>query len=105
MPRSPRKNIPPQHNLLGQFVAPALGTICRRAEIAASMAGTASDVRELVAHHLGYSQDQEKKLPTLASGWRSELIGSVIYELLDGKKSIRIANAKQPDPLVFEDAR
>ncbi|MCH2596225.1 MAG: HRDC domain-containing protein [Pirellulales bacterium] len=105
MPRSPRKNIPPQHNLLGQFVAPALGTICRRAEIAASMAGTASDVRELVAHHLGYSQDQEQKLPTLASGWRSELIGSVIYELLDGKKSIRIANAKQPDPLVFEDAR
>ena len=103
MPKSPRKNIPSQHNLLGQFLAPALGTICRRAEIAASMAGTASDVRELVAHHLGYSAESDGKPPVLASGWRAELVGSVIYELLDGKKSIRIANAKHADPLVFED--
>lgn len=103
MPRSPRKNTPPQLNLLGQFLAPALGTICRRAEIAASMVGTASDVRELVAHHMGCNSDSNGKLPELAEGWRAELVGNVIYELLDGKKSIRIINANHSDPLGFQD--
>ena len=103
VPKSARMNIPSQHNLLGQFLAPALGTICRRAEIAPSMAGTASDVRELVAHHMGYAEDRDGRPPVLATGWRAELVGNVIYDLLDGKKSIRIANAKHADPLVFED--
>ncbi|MCG8448050.1 MAG: HRDC domain-containing protein [Pirellulales bacterium] len=102
MPKSNRKNTPSQLNLLGQFLAPALGTICHRAEIAASMVGTASDVRELVAYHMGYAEDRNGMLPELAEGWRAELVGNLIYDLLDGKKSIRIANAKHTDPLTFE---
>ncbi len=100
LPRSPRSNIPPQINLLGQFLAPALGTICHRAQIAASMVGTASDVRELVSHYLGHTTG---KPPALAHGWRAELVGNLIHELLEGKKSIRIVDAKQADPLGFED--
>ena len=100
-PRSPRQNTPPQLNLLGQFLAPALGTICRRAEIATSMVGTASDVRELIAHRMGYGESGS--LPTLATGWRAELVGNVIDDLLAGKKSIRITNAKAEDPLAFDD--
>ena len=42
-------------------------------------------------------------LPTLAQGWRAELVGNVIDDLLAGKKSIRITNAKAADPLVFDD--
>lgn len=101
MPRSPRQNTPPQLNLLGQFLAPALGTICRRAEIATSMVGTASDVRELIAHRMGYAENGS--VPTLAEGWRANLVGNVIDELLAGKKSIRITNAKAADPLAFDD--
>lgn len=101
IPRSPRQNTPPQLNLLGQFLAPALNTICRRAEIATSMVGTASDVRELIAHRMGYAEDGS--VPTLAEGWRAELVGNVIDELLAGKKSIRITNAKAADPLAFDD--
>ena len=52
---------------------------------------------------MGYAQNSDGKLPVLATGWRAELVGNVIYELLDGKKSIRIANAKDVDPLIFED--
>lgn len=101
-----RKPTPPQLNLLAQFLAPALASVCRQAEVAASMVGTASDVRELVAHRLGFSrQDEDDRLPILARGWRAELVGKLIEELLDGKKSIRITNAKHPDPLAFDDIR
>ena len=65
------------------------------------MVGTASDVRELVAHRMGFSDNGS--LPALAQGWRAGLVGNVIDDLLDGKKSIRITNAKATDPLVFED--
>lgn len=102
IPRSPRTNTPSQLNLLGQFLAPALGTICRRAEIATSMVGTASDVRDLIAHRMGFSSEDGNQ-PVLAEGWRAQLVGNVIDDLLAGKKSIRITNAKDADPLVFDD--
>lgn len=103
-----RRQPPSQLSLLGQFLAPALGTICRRAEIAASLAGTASSVRDLVAYRMGFagegnSRNGTSQLPLLARGWRAKLVGNVIDDLLDGKKSIRIFNAKDSDPLVFED--
>ena len=100
---SSRQQAPPQLNLLAQFLAPALGSVCRRAEVAASMVGTASDVRELVAHRLGFQREEEDKLPILACGWRAELVGKLIEDLLDGKKAIRITNAKHADPLAFDD--
>ncbi len=100
-----RKQIPPQLNLLGQFLAPALASVCRHAEIAASLAGTASDVRELVAHKMGFVPAEDDNLPVLATGWREQLVGNLIEELLDGKKSIRITNAKSPDPLAFDDVK
>jgi ribonuclease D len=98
-----RKPAPSQLNLLAQFLAPALASVCNHAEIAASMVGTASDVRELVAYRLGYQREVEDRLPILATGWRQELVGKLIEDLLDGKKSIRITNAKHSDPLAFDD--
>jgi ribonuclease D len=102
-PSGGRKHVPPQLNLLAQFLAPALGSVCRRATVAASLAGTASDVRELVAYHLELGTDHEEKLPALARGWRAELVGRLIEDLMDGKKSIRITNATHADPLAFDD--
>ena len=101
---SGRKPAPPQLNLLAQFLRRRLGSVCNHAEVAASMVGTASDVRELVAHRLGYQrEDEEDRLPILACGCGAELVGKLIEDLLDGKKSIRITNAKHADPLAFDD--
>lgn len=96
-----KAELPSQLNLLGQFLAPALGTICRRAEIATSMVGTASDVRDLIAYRIGLTNG-DQPTPSLAEGWRAEVVGNVIDELLDGKRSIRINNARAEDPLVFD---
>lgn len=101
--KTSRRHVPSQLNLLGQFLTPALGILCRRAEIAASMVGTASDVRDLVAYRLGFFNDGQNEKPALMRGWRARLVGNVINELLEGKKSIRITNVKDKDPLVFDD--
>jgi ribonuclease D len=95
------EELPAQLNLLGQFLAPALGTICHRAGIATSMVGTATDVRELIAYRMGVTHSDDE-VPALAQGWRAELVGNVIDDLLAGKRSIRITSALAEDPLVFE---
>jgi ribonuclease D len=105
-PKSSRRDMPPQLDLLGQFLTPALTTICRRAQVAASLVGTASDVRDMIAHRMGFGPPDDSRSPAeqpvLLKGWRAELVGNLIDELLAGKKSISIRNGRDPDPLVFE---
>jgi ribonuclease D len=92
--------MPSQLNLLGQFLSPALSSICRSANVATSLAGTATDVRELIAYRLGFGTPAEP--PLLASGWRAELVGHLIDDLLAGKKSIRIEDPLSEHPLAFD---
>ncbi|MEM1304967.1 MAG: HRDC domain-containing protein, partial [Planctomycetota bacterium] len=97
-----RRPAPPQLNLLGQFLAPAITSVCQGAGIAASLVGTATDIRELIAYRLGYATDDGP--PDLARGWRADFIGHLIEELLAGEKSLRIVNPKGGDPIAIEDA-
>ena len=102
LPQSERKNSRPQLNLLGQFLSTALGSICRKASVAASLVGTAQDVRDLIAYRLGLGGFDEGELPALATGWRAEVVGQVIDHLLAGDVSIRIADPLADEPLAFE---
>jgi ribonuclease D len=92
-----------QFNVLGQFLSSALGSICRAAQVAPSMVGTASDVRDLVAYRLDVaSGNGRRNLPLLAQGWRSEVVGRLIDDLLSGKLAVRIHDPHSDDPLSFE---
>jgi len=99
LPRTERRETPNQLNLLGQFLSSALTSICRSADIAPSIVGTASDVRDLIAFRLGYDVGGT---PTLAEGWRAEVVGNLIDDLLAGRTSIRIVDPQSDEPLVFE---
>jgi ribonuclease D len=71
--------------------------------VATSLVGTASDVRDLIAHRLGFGNvETDDALPLLARGWRAELVGHLIEELLLGKKSIRIVDPLSEHPLGFD---
>ncbi len=101
-PRLARKSTRPQLNLLGQFLSTALGSICRSAEVAPSLAGTAQDVRDLIAFRLNLGGFQPDEVPLLARGWRAEVVGQVIDHLLAGDVAIRIADPLADEPLTFE---
>jgi ribonuclease D len=100
--RGSREAMPSQLNLLGQFLSPALSSICRSANVATSLAGTATDVRDLIAFRLGFGSQSDDEPPLLAVGWRAELIGHLIDELLAGRKSIRIEDPLSEHPLAFD---
>jgi ribonuclease D len=97
-----RREASPQLNMLGQFLSSALSSICRAAEVAPSLVGTANDVRDLVAYQLGEYEGDERRLPALAQGWRAEVVGQLLDDLLAGKVSIRIRDPRAEQPLAFE---
>lgn len=92
----------PQLNVLGQFLSTALGSICRERCIAPALVGTVQDVRDFVAYRLDLAPSPDGERPALACGWRSEVVGGTIDELLAGKLSIRITDALAEQPLTFE---
>ena len=95
--------MPPQLNVLGQFLSSALGSICRTAELAPSIVGTASDVRDLIAYRLNMAGSGENGgAPLLGRGWRAEVVGRLIDDLLAGNVSIRIQDPLSDEPLAFE---
>jgi ribonuclease D len=91
---------PPQLTVLGQFLATAIAGICRKEQIAPALVGTASDMRDLLAFKLGY-HDEERQ-PLLASGWRAQMVGPLVDDLLSGKAALRIGDVRAHDPLVIE---
>lgn len=101
-PRHLRGSSLSQLTLIGQFLSTALGSICRTKQVAPSLVGTAQDVRELIAYRLNLEEYEADELPILAQGWRAEVVGQMIDDLLAGKLAIRIADPLSDHPLSFE---
>lgn len=94
---------PPQLAMLGQFLATAIAGLCRQMNIAPSLVGTASDMRDLLAYKLGYRDEDD--VPVLARGWRADLVGTIVDDLLEGRAALRIGDPRSSDPLVIESVR
>jgi ribonuclease D len=103
-PSTDRVTIPAQVNVLGQFLNTALTSVCRAQQLAPGLVGTAQDVRDLVAYQLGFENGSDGELPALSRGWRAQVVGQSLQNLLDGKTAIRIKNPLSDEPLSFEKA-
>jgi ribonuclease D len=97
LPRSGR----PQLNLLGQFLHTAVSSLCHTANVAPSLVGTVEDVRDLIAFRLNLGGANRLPPPALAVGWRAEVVGHAIEELLTGKLAIQIVDPMSDVPLRF----
>ena len=91
----------PNLGLLGQFLATALGVICREKSIAPNLASSTQELRTMAAWRLGMIKLPEE--PRLFRGWRREVIAEEIDRVLEGKKSLRIIDPKSSQPLTIED--
>jgi ribonuclease D len=100
-PGGERHRAPPaQLAVLGQFLATALAGVCRQMKLAPALVGTASDMRDLLAHKLDCFDGDRP--PLLATGWRAEVVGDLVDDLLSGRASLRIGDVRSHDPLVID---
>jgi ribonuclease D len=90
-----RHDDPPQVALLGQLLAILANSLAAESQVAGSMLATAADLQEFIRWRLGLS-DRE---PQLMTGWRGEILGQPLVELLEGKRYVHVADANSPNPL------
>ena len=98
LPALPLRSSYPQYTVLTQVLYAVLGSICKQNRIAPLLVGNPNDVRELIALELGTLP--KSVTPRLATGWRIDLIGSLLFDLLHGRKSLQINYNSDDEPLV-----
>lgn len=88
-----------EEHVLSKLLAIALANCCAESDLSPAMVATANDLREFARW---YSNPKSVAQPRLARGWRYELCGSLLEDLLDGKLYLRVADPESDHPLVFE---
>jgi ribonuclease D len=99
LPRSTRRDDPPQVGVLTQFLSLAANGLAAENEVDPALLATTAELQDLVRWKLGRGDDEE---PPLLQGWRGEILGQPLLEILEGKRRVRVRSLKSPNPLVFE---
>jgi ribonuclease D len=97
---SKRQDNSQDDQVIGKLLSLALANRCSELNMAMSIIATSSDLREFVRWSLNGRQAEDR--PQLIRGWRSEVCGQLLTDVLDGKIAIRVADLKSDHPLIFE---
>ncbi len=84
---------------LAQLLGMALTNRCAELGVAKQLAGTTADLKDFIRWHLAGSTGPKPKITT---GWRAEVCGNMLTDLLEGRVSVRVGNPKSDAPLIFE---
>jgi ribonuclease D len=86
--------------MLTQFLAAALAYICRTKKISPAVVATSDDLRDFVKYRLeGHEKDWSP--PSLITGWRAEIVGRELDDLLLGKIGMVLDNLQSDLPIRF----
>lgn len=100
LPESWRRDDPPQVGVLAQLLAVSVSALSAEYGIDPQLLATSADLQDLIRWRLnGKPSDPE---PPLLSGWRGEILGQPLRELLEGRRHLRVVNLKAANPLAFE---
>jgi len=86
--------------MLTQFLSAALAYICRTKRIAPAIVATSDDLRDFVKYRLE-PQHEDAPPPCLTVGWRAEIVGKELDELLAGRLGMVLDNPSSEMPIKF----
>ena len=86
--------------MLTQFLSAALAYICRTKRIAPAIVATSDDLRDFVKYRLD-PQSDDAPAPSLTLGWRAEIIGKELDELLAGRLGMVLDKPTSEMPIKF----
>ena len=73
---------------------------CAQGKVSAGLVGSASDLREMVRWYLGGSSVDQ--LPSLMQGWRWDVCGKLLLDVLSGNRSLRIVDPASDIPVELD---
>lgn len=77
-----------------------LSRCCAEARVATGLVGTSSDLKELVRWHV--DGRPEGRIPELLKGWRAEVCGRTLLDVLAGRRSLRVVDPEAEVPVALD---
>ena len=95
-----RTEEPPGLSTVTNLLSAALAQCCAQNQLAGSLVATVSDLKNLVRWHRD-GRDRSHP-PALLEGWRGELCGPLLLDVLEGKLALRVVNPDSEFPVALE---
>ena len=90
----------PGLTMIVNLLAAAMANSCAQSKVASALFGTTGDLKDLVRWHIqGRAQDHR---PSLACGWRGEVCGEILLDVLAGKRTLRVTDPEADLPVAVE---
>jgi ribonuclease D len=99
-PALDREQDPPQVGLVASVLLAVLADQCARERLAANLVATTSDVKDLVRARVNGEPDPPS---ALTQGWRARHILPELHALLEGRRSLRVADLGSETPFGYDD--
>ena len=96
-----REQDPVQVGLIANVLGAALVDFCNQQQVAANLVAASQDVKLLVRARLEGESLPEKS--ALTRGWRAEHILPHLQAILDGKRSVSVADIRSQTPFRYQD--
>ncbi len=90
----------PGLTMVVSLLTAALAQCCAQHRVASGLVGAASDLKSLVRWH-GQGQPEDQR-PELALGWRREVCGAILLDVLSGRVALRVVDPQSDVPVALE---
>ncbi len=90
----------PGLSMVVSLLAAGLNHCCARHQVAPGLVGTTSDLKELIRWHAEGLSDSRR--PALATGWREEVCGKTLLDVLSGRRALRVVDAMAEVPVALD---
>ncbi len=95
-----RPEEPPGLSTVTNLLSAALAQCCVQNHLAGSLVANVADLKELVRWHI--EGRNEAVRPALRQGWRGELCGKLLLDVLDGRLALRVVDPASEFPVALE---
>jgi ribonuclease D len=95
-----RPEEPPGLSTVTNLLSAALAQCCVQNQLAGSLVANVADLKHLVRWHLD-GRDGLRR-PALLQGWRGELCGRLLLDVLDGRLALRVVDPVSEFPVALE---
>ncbi|WP_435017025.1 ribonuclease D [Tundrisphaera sp. TA3] len=91
----------PGQSMVVSLLAATLAQSCAQNHVAVGLTGGASDLKDLIRWHAdGQPSD---RTPELLQGWRAEVCGKTLLDVLSGRRALRIVDPEAEVPVALDD--
>jgi ribonuclease D len=92
----------PGLSMVVNVLSASLARCCAQQGVAVGLVGTTADLKDLARWYLEGQPDTHR--PALAQGWRSEVCGQTLLDVLSGRVALRIADLNSEVPVRLDPA-